>query len=561
MELPVSNDGPGRESPTMKRVYLLILGMCILTSRTAPGFAEKPMRLFFEKSIPSEYPDGQEHTVQKGEWLVRILTNKGYSSSQIHGLLPTVQQLNPHIPDLNTLRPGQIILLPGHVAPASAPKQPSPALTPPDSYTRLPYIVRSGDTLTEILESQGVSKELIFSSYMPLFLELNPDVRNPDLLRVGQHISVPVPKAQASARPADTAARTPPKSEPSPLPYLTVRKSSSSGPGTNSPEISRPSSPMTPQAEPIPPSPIETATVNPTKSEDLQTRTPVLGLTFVRSMLEQMRFSFTPGDEAMYPVPGKGWLRIKMPETPLLETPWGGKVILCPVPKSSEWISDANTLGMRVCSVSPSWSLREVLQKLAASFPNNFRLWAADRDLVLSRNGLSMSLRSPLTAIIEYSGQKNVYVIWSRQAAEAPLPQNLPEILEPSRIKIIELDEMNELSRLPARPRESIYVPVATHLDVIRAMNPENPEELFGQTLPENMASLLQLLRDKDMLRQGMAQASWAGGVDRRIEIQIPAWTIAPSAHKIALLDRRFSDEYLVSVLSQYGYHCFILHD
>lgn len=109
------------------------------------------------------------------------------------------------------------------------------------------------------------------------------------------------------------------------------------------------------------------------------------------------------------------------------------------MPKSSEWISDANTLGMRVCSVSPSWSLREVLQKLAASFPNNFRLWAADRDLVLSRNGLSMSLRSPLTAIIEYSGQKNVYVIWSRQAAEAPCRRTCQKYSNPAGSKSLNL--------------------------------------------------------------------------------------------------------------------------
>ena len=86
-----------------------------------------------------------------------------------------------------------------------------------------------------------------------------------------------------------------------------------------------------------------------------------------------------------------------------------------------------------------------------------------------------------------------------------------------------------------------------------------NPEELFGQTMPGTLTELLQLLRSKDMLHQGMAQASWSGGLRSRIAVQVPAWTVSASAGKIALLDRRFADPFLVSVLANQGYSCFIL--
>jgi hypothetical protein len=165
-------------------------------------------------------------------------------------------------------------------------------------------------------------------------------------------------------------------------------------------------------------------------------------------------------------------------------------------------------------------------------------------------------------AIMERGGQKRIHMIWSRQTPDSPpLPQGLHEVLDEAQVKIIELDAYNELSRLPSRARDSIYVPVATHLEIIRAMNPSNPEETFGQTMPDTLSSLLQLLRDKDLLRQGMIQAAWHEGAQNRIAVQVPAWTVSGGTGRIAILDRRFSDPFLVSVLSHEGYTCFILPD
>jgi hypothetical protein len=123
----------------------------------------------------------------------------------------------------------------------------------------------------------------------------------------------------------------------------------------------------------------------------------------------------------------------------------------------------------------------------------------------------------------------------------------------------MEFDAYNELSRLPTRPEESIYVPVATHMDLIRAINPSDPEEFFGKNLPRNLNDLLQFLRRKELLRQGMASASWSSGLEQRLAIQVPAWLVSGGSSRIILLDRRFADPYLVSVLSSEGYVCFIL--
>lgn len=554
----------------MRRFVLLILGLCFLTSITRPGFSEKPLRLFFEKNISVADDTGEQHTVQQGEWLFKILSSRGYSGAQIQQLLPEIQAMNPHIPDLDRLLPGQVIRIPEGVA--AAPPQPQPPRpstdVPKDSYDTRAYVVQSGDTLVEILQKQGVPTKLIFGKYMDLFLELNPTIPDTNTLRSGQEIvlpvvkdgtiSAPAPEKEPGTRPQPAGPATAPD-KPVRVVEVTpgARVQTSPAPQALQPAMSR--TPAIPDKPGAGPDAAKTASNATTAAE---TRTPRTGLPFIRTVLSEMRFRFMPGDESMFPLPGSGWLHVKMFETPLVETPWGARILFCPVPKSAEWIEGANRLGMKVCTVSPNWSLQEVLEKTAAAFPGEFRLWRAGRDMVLTRGGIGLTLQAPQMALVEQDGKKTVNLVWARQTpGEAQLPQGLHEVLEEARVNVIELDAFNELSRLPTRPRESIYVPVATHMDLIRAINPPDPEAYFGPSLPADLNTLFQELRSKGHLQQGMAHASWSGGLGSRIALEVPAWIVSGGASRIILLDRRFADPYLVSVLSHEGYMCFVLPD
>ncbi len=564
----------------MRRAVLLILALCFLTSITKPGFSEKPLRLFFEKNIPVDPQSGQDHVVKQGEWLFKILQSKGYSPSQIQQALPGIAALNPHVPDINRLMPGQVLQIPEVPSAVSIALVPPRAAAPEGSYGKMPYVVRSGDTLVQILQAQGVSAKLIFSQYMDLFLKLNPDVPDSDTLRVGQEIILPVATQDGAppAPPAPAPPRTPvpPQTGPATVQSARAPLAAIPGEGTQPGQAGATALPMQPlrqgPAEAAPKAPDATADKtavqdqtgqdNSTLTGQKEQRTPRTGLPLVKTVLEQMRFRFVPGDESMFPLPEAQWLIVKMLETPLVDAPWGGKLLLCPVPKNAQWIEDANKLGMKVCTVSPRWNLQEVLEKLAATFPGHFRLWGAGKDLVLSSNGVGVTLQSPQLAIMEHGGQKRIHVVWTRQAPDSPpLPQGLHEVLDSAQVKVIELDAYNELARLPSRPRDSIYVPMATHMELIRAMNPDNPEQTFGQTMPDSLNALLQVLRDKDLLHQGMVHVSWSSGARSRIALQVPAWTVSGGNARIAILDRRFSDPFLVSVLSQEGYACFILPD
>jgi len=556
----------------MRRFVLLILGAGFLTSITTPGFSEKPLRLFFEKNIDVEPQPGDEYVVKQGQWLFKILSEKGYSGAQIQDILPTIKALNPHIADLDRLMPGQVLHIPGSATATPPPAEPEkrPATPVPEgSYKKVPYVIRSGDTLVQILQAQGVPTSVIYGSYMNLFLELNPDIPNANTLRAGQEVMLPV--MEQKIVPQDGTGQVQ-EDKPS-VPAMSAgaastgtasaRAVSAGTSRTNSPAPQAPVQPPAPKPEPQSPArPLSSAATNATGTGKADERTPRTGLPVVKTILGEMRFRFMPGDESMFPLPGSGWLHVKMFETPLAETPWGGKVVFCPVPKNASWIEDANKLGMRICTVSPQWTTQEVLEKLASAFPDNFHLWGAGRDLVLPSSGISVTLQAPQMAIIENGGRKRVYMVWARQTpGESPLPQDLPEVLEDAQVKVIELDAYNDLSRLPSRPRDSIYVPTATTMELIRAINPDNPEEFFGQTLPRTLNELLQVLRDRDHLQQGMVQASWTGGQNSRIAVQVPAWTVSGTPNRVALLDKRFSDPYLVSVLSQKGYACFILPD
>ncbi len=557
----------------MKRAVLLILALCFLTSITKPGFSEKPLRLFFEKNIPVDPQSRQEHIVKQGEWLFKILEAKGYSPSQIHRALPGIEALNPHIPDINQLTPGQVLHLPEILSAAGIAVPLPRAAAPTGPYEKMPYVVRSGDTLIQILQAQGVPTKLIFSQYMDLFLELNPDVPDSNTLRIGQEIILPVVVHEASA----AAVPAPPRPAAAMGPLVDAHMAASLGEETGTqprqgatpifapPSLRQTPPEIAPKAAPAPPlvnAEKRTEPKNPTRDSKKEQRQPRTGLPLVKTVLEQMRFRFVPGDESMHPLPNAQWLIVKMLETPLVDAPWGGKILFCPVPKNAQWIENANKLGMKVCVISPRWNVQEVLEKLAEAFPRHFRLWGAGKDLVLSRNGVGVTLQSQQLAIMERNGKKSIHLVWSRPTPDSPpLPQGLHEVLDSAQVKVIELDAYNELSRLPSRPRDSIYVPVATHMELIKAMNPDNPEETFGQTMPDSLNALLQVLRDKELLHQGMVHVSWSSGAQNRIALQVPAWTVSGGNGRIAILDRRFSDPFLVSVLSHEGYACFVLPD
>jgi LysM repeat protein len=111
---------------------------------------------------PSGGSDGGNYTVQSGDTLSGIASRQGVS-------LAALEAANPQIRDFNHIYPGQVIHLPGGDGGKAA--------------AGGDYTVRSGDTMSGIASSHGVS--------LSALLAANPQIGNPNRIYPGQVVHVP----------------------------------------------------------------------------------------------------------------------------------------------------------------------------------------------------------------------------------------------------------------------------------------------------------------------------------------------------------------------------------
>ena len=134
----------------------------------------------------------EPYTVKEGEWLWRILADRyKIPLDQRSNLLHVLKKLNPTIPNTNKVYPGQKIFIPlklETVETRFAPTSPQPLSASVKEHT-----VKPGESLSTIfLHVYKVPGHLVFNEYVSLFCKSNPTIKNPNLLRVGQRILIPV---------------------------------------------------------------------------------------------------------------------------------------------------------------------------------------------------------------------------------------------------------------------------------------------------------------------------------------------------------------------------------
>lgn len=167
--------------------------------------------LLLEKSYTVRRDRGRDilcepYTVQKNDWVLKLFKQKGELSYQDYPeFLGIFQRLNPHIHDTNTIRPGQVILIPlEKLDDASFPGQTEGIVTIPfvtttkvsdilHQYSRKQKIKR-GDTIYGIMSRQFTPMgSKAFNRGMKLFRSINPNITNLNRIFAGQIIRVPVP--------------------------------------------------------------------------------------------------------------------------------------------------------------------------------------------------------------------------------------------------------------------------------------------------------------------------------------------------------------------------------
>lgn len=189
----------------------------ILSLSGALWAEEGTVSMSLVKTAEGPKPRGktQVHVVKKGEHLWKILRKKGMlDGPRSRELVEATLELNRGNRDLNLLRPGDRILLPiiDEAAPTDPPQGgPSRGEAPkareaaPEKARKTFEVVKvkPGQSLIGIIEARyRLSQSDLHNTYLPRFKELNPRIKDINLIVPGQRLRLPIPEAleQGSAQ-------------------------------------------------------------------------------------------------------------------------------------------------------------------------------------------------------------------------------------------------------------------------------------------------------------------------------------------------------------------------
>jgi hypothetical protein len=144
------------------------------------------------------------YVVQNNDWVYKIFRQKGeLSSKDFREFIDIFKRLNPHIPNIDRIRPNQNIIIPlKKIEPGTFPDQASGVVSIPfvtisklsdllNSYAK-PYEVRKGNTISELIANRfGSYGSKSYHEGLQLFKTINPNVDDINVIYVGQQLNLP----------------------------------------------------------------------------------------------------------------------------------------------------------------------------------------------------------------------------------------------------------------------------------------------------------------------------------------------------------------------------------
>ena len=141
----------------------------------------------------------EEYVVKEGDWIAKILREKGVLSDHtLQELLEVLRKLNASLQDMNMIRPGEKIVILVKVLPSKEGEKSTMAdkpfaATPVKQLKSEAYKVKRGDILSRVAMSRyDLSAKQFNREYLGLFKRCNPSVKNPDRLFYGRVIKLPL---------------------------------------------------------------------------------------------------------------------------------------------------------------------------------------------------------------------------------------------------------------------------------------------------------------------------------------------------------------------------------
>jgi LysM repeat protein len=147
------------------------------------------------------------YQIHRGDWVLKIFRQKGeIANEDFREFLGIFQRLNPHVKDIDRIRPGQVVDIPlKKLARGTLPGQSSGMVTIPFVMINNPkekikkntrtYTIKRGDTVSKLIANRfgGRYGNLTYRQGIELFKSANPHIKDIDKIYAGQKIYMPDP--------------------------------------------------------------------------------------------------------------------------------------------------------------------------------------------------------------------------------------------------------------------------------------------------------------------------------------------------------------------------------
>ncbi|MFP4086790.1 MAG: LysM peptidoglycan-binding domain-containing protein [Desulfobacteraceae bacterium] len=434
--------------------FSVFLLLAVLLFAAGPGAAEKAPSLS-EEDVASMGKDGQksdvhgflqeegfatqEYVVQEGDWLTKILREKGlleeYDTDE---LLEILRRLNDSLKNINVIQPGEKIVILVKVMSKEKEAREAPYHT---------YTVQPGDSLHKLATQRyHLSDKAFTRHYLPLLKRYNPGIKNLDRIHAGQEIRLPVypPPAEAEpsippsiARDTDTRSRVTLAD-----PKMVMRSFELDVPQATEFPVTRESKerPQKPVPLPEPKAPAAPVQVEEAGPEDQ-------GMLFVLAddmgrMFTAMSEDWVDAGEHFIPMKSGGQIKLSTEKYPLLRLQQGTTVIVdlsSSLPRKMIKLIESTWPGYRVVAISVRDDLRTALGKILQAC-NYERIFKRGEPLEL---GGSVRIRVTADWIVvppeSHGTQGPRFMVISLAGPNThPLPQSILDYLAFMGIEVIE---------------------------------------------------------------------------------------------------------------------------
>jgi len=530
-----------------------------------------PPKLYFQKDISPENKERYAYRIEKGDHVYDILRRFKIPSGKRPRLLERTRELNPHIADLDRVEPGQIVYFPRSVKEHSAFTVPEvPDFQSPVPTTR--YTVQPGEHLGRILRRKvGLPDRLIFDEYLALFRKLNPGIQNPDRLKVGQRITLPLPpereRGDMARLSGNRGTDAPSKErEQSPRPEDRENKArdgaASSGPSRNSSTAAKAQPPTEPERnspERGEESRVTERNPSETKDKDQGQRRLIL------EMLRTMGFSPSGEGKILYPSSGSGWVHIDLDRTPILEAPWGQSLLLVPEQHATSLIRrKTEKSDLLPCRIKGTWPPVDVFQSLQEATGSRFIFWSPGENLILNLPSLVLELRGRFQFVIKEGGEARYHVFF-RGPLEEREAGLLAGFLQQQGVRLYTIsqsDSSREISRIRPSSPDAVSQPRFSHASIW----PRVEEALSSKgEVPDppgdrNPGTLLNYLRDRDLTDKETFRLEFLNGErpSTSVALTLEATRVRVDPPAVLLPPER-ADPHLFGLLDLTGHEAFLL--